>query len=184
MKKLFLFFSLLLPLGILVYQIVFLQNLNDPIKYIYNFTGVTSTILLFVTITFTLIKKWINLVKYRKIFGLMGFFYAFLHLLNFYIFDAEFDLAFMVKQSLEKPFIYLGMTAFFILLFMAFTSTKELFRKYNRYHKLIYLALVLITIHFIMAQKSLSLEQLFYILIILIIGYFKLLQQIIYKNNI
>lgn len=116
--------------------------------------------------------------------GLFGFFYAFLHLLNFIVLDAEINFAFILKESFEKPFIYLGMIAFFILLFMAFTSTQQLFKKYNKYHKFIYLALILITIHFVMAQKSLSIIQFGYIVIILFLGYCKLLQQIIKKNKI
>lgn len=76
------------------------------------------------------------------------------------------------------------MIAFFILLFMAITSTKALFRKYNKYHKLVYLALILITIHWIMAQKSINITQFIYIGIILIIGYYKLLGQIMKGNKL
>jgi sulfoxide reductase heme-binding subunit YedZ len=179
------FFIYLLSLAPLIYLNVSLfifDNVNDPIKYIYTITGGTATLILFFTISISLLKEKINLIKYRKEVGLLGFFYALLHLLNFVVLDASFDLDFIIKETLEKPFIYLGMIAFFIVLFMAITSTKQLFRKYNKYHKFIYLALILITIHWIMAQKSLSIEQLIYILIILIIGYYKLYQQII-KNH-
>ena len=121
-------------------------------------------------------------MKYRKEIGLLGFFYVLLHLLNFIVLDALFDFEFVIKETLAKPFIYLGMIAFFIVLFMASTSTKELFRKYNKYHKFVYLALILITIHWIMAQKAISILQYIYILAILIIGYYKLIQKI-GKNN-
>jgi len=183
MKRILLFIIILLPLGFSLYELFILQNVKDPIKYIYTFTGVSATVILFASISISLIKKWINLLKYRRMIGLFGFFYAFLHFLNFYILDAELDFSFVVKETLDKPFIYLGMLAFFILIFMASTSTKTLFRKYNKYHKLVYFALILITIHFVMAQKSLTIVQLIYILLILFISYFKLLQQII-KNNI
>ena len=75
------------------------------------------------------------------------------------------------------------MIAFFIILFMAITSTKKLYKKYNKYHKLVYLFLILITIHWIMAQKAISILQFSYIIAILIIGYYKLLQQIINNNK-
>ena len=65
---------------------------------------------------------------------------------------------------------------------MMITSLKQLFRKYNKYHKLVYVSFILITIHWIMAQKSLSIEQFIYLGIILIIGYYKLLQ-LIKKDN-
>lgn len=178
------FFIYLLSLAPLVYlniRLFIFDNVNDPIKYIYTITGGTATVILFFTISISLIKEKINLIKYRKEVGLLGFFYALLHLLNFVVLDASFDLEFILKETLEKPFIYLGMIAFFIVLFMAITSTKQLFRKYNKYHKFIYLALILITIHWIMAQKSINISQYVYIVIILLIGFSKLFQQLI-KN--
>lgn len=178
------FFIYLLSLAPLIYlniRLFIFDNVNDPIKYIYTITGATATVILFFTISISLIKEKINLIKYRKEVGLLGFFYVLLHLLNFVVLDASFDLDFIFKETLEKPFIYLGMIAFFIVLFMAITSTKQLFRKYNKYHKFIYLALILITIHWIMAQKSINISQYVYIVIILLIGFSKLFQQLI-KN--
>ncbi|MGE4383778.1 MAG: sulfite oxidase heme-binding subunit YedZ [Arcobacter sp.] len=175
------FFIYLLSLAPLIYlnvNLFIFDNVNDPIKYIYTITGGTATLILFFTILISLLKEKINLIKYRKEVGLLGFFYALLHLLNFVVLDASFDLDFIIKETIEKPFIYLGMSAFFIVLFMAITSTKQLFRKYNKYHKLIYLALILITIHWIMAQKSINISQYVYIGVILLLGYYKLLQQI------
>uniref|UniRef100_UPI00404782DC sulfite oxidase heme-binding subunit YedZ n=1 Tax=Aliarcobacter sp. TaxID=2321116 RepID=UPI00404782DC len=182
MKRLFLYLITLLPLVYLLVRLFIFDNVNDPIKYIYTITGASATVIVFFTITISLIKEKINLMKYRKEIGLLGFFYALLHLLNFIILDAQFDFEFVIKETLDKPFIYLGMIAFFIVLFMAITSTKNLYRKYNKHHKFVYLALILITIHWIMAQKSLNIEQLVYIIVILIIGYYKLFQQIL-KNN-
>lgn len=181
MKRFFIYLIAFLPIFYLLIRLFIIDDVNDPIKYIYTITGVSATVILFVSILISLIKEKINLMKYRKEIGLLGFLYAFLHLLNFIVFDASFDFEFILKESFEKPFIYLGMIAFFILLFMAITSTKQLFRKYNKYHKLVYLSLILITIHWIMAQKAISILQFSYIGIILIIGYYKLLQQIMKK---
>lgn len=181
MKRFFMYLIAFLPIVYLLIRLFIIDDVNDPIKYIYTITGVSATVILFISIIISLLKEKINLMKYRKEIGLLGFFYAFLHLLNFIVFDASFDFEFILKETVEKPFIYLGMIAFFILLFMAITSTKQLFRKYNKYHKLVYLSLILITIHWIMAQKAISILQFSYIGIILIIGYYKLLQQIMKK---
>ena len=183
MKRFFIYLIAVLPLFYLLTRLFILDDVNDPIKYIYTITGASATVIVFFSITISLIKDKINLIKYRKEIGLLGFFYALLHLLNFIVLDAQFDFEFVIKETLDKPFIYLGMIAFFIVLFMAITSTKNLFRKYNKYHKFVYLALILITIHWIMAQKAISILQFVYILIILIIGYYKLLQQIINNNR-
>lgn len=181
MKRLFIYLVTLSPLVYLLTRLFVLDNINDPIKYIYTITGATATVIVFFSITISMIKNKINLMKYRKEIGLLGFFYAFLHFLNFVILDAEFDFEFVIKETLDKPFIYLGMIAFFIVSLMAITSTKQLYRKYNKYHKFVYLSLILITIHWIMAQKAISILQFSYIVVILVIGYYKLLQQII--NN-
>ena len=182
MKRFFIYLIAFLPIVYLLIRLFIIDDVNDPIKYIYTITGVSATVILFISIIISLLKEKINLMKYRKEIGLLGFFYAFLHLTNFVVFDASFDFEFILKETVEKPFIYLGMIAFFILLFMAITSTKQLFRKYNKYHKLVYLSLILITIHWIMAQKAISILQFIYILAIIIIGYYKLIQQI-GKNN-
>ena len=183
MKRFLIYLIMLSPLVLLSAQILIFENVVDPIKYIYTFTGVTSTIILFISILISLFKKQINFMKYRKLIGLFGFFYAFLHLINFVVFDADLDIFFIIDETLDKPFIYLGMIAFFILLFMAITSTKNLFKKYSKYHQLVYLALILITIHFVMAQKSITILQLIYIVMIFIIAYCKLLQKIVEKNK-
>ena len=173
MKRFFIYLIAFLPIVYLLLRLFVLDDVSDPIKYIYTITGVSATVILFISIIISMIKNKINLIKYRKEIGLLGFFYALLHLLNFIVLDAQFDFSFIIKEIVDKPFIYLGMIAFFIVLFMAITSTKTLFRKYNKYHKLVYLSLIFITIHWIMAQKALNIIQYIYIIFILIIAYFK-----------
>jgi len=183
MKRIYIYLLGILPLIVLSTQILYFENVVDPVKYIYTFTGVVATVILFLSILISLFKKQINLMKYRRSIGLFGFFYSLLHLLNFVVFDAGFDFEFIIKETIDKPFIYLGMIAFLILLFMTITSTKKLFKRFKNYHQFIYLALIAITIHFVMAQKSINILQLFCIGMIFVIAYCKLLQKIIEKNK-
>ncbi len=176
MYRILMFITLLMPFITLVIQVL-VYEVNDPIKYLYTFTGVCSIILLFLTISISMMNKMINFMKYRRMVGLYAFFYAFLHFLVFFVLDAQFDLLFVIEESLDKPFVYLGMIAFLLLLFMTITSTKKLFKKYNKYHAVIYVVAPVITVHFIMAQKSLSQEQWLYLAVILVIGCFKVLQK-------
>lgn len=104
-------------------------------------------------------------------------------MLNFIVFDMELQIVFAIKETLDKPFIYLGMISFLILLFMAITSFKKLYAKYNAYHKAIYVVLLLTTIHFVMAQKALSLSQWFYLALMMLIMTLKLKQRVISKSN-
>ncbi|GGD32899.1 hypothetical protein GCM10012288_03530 [Malaciobacter pacificus] len=174
---------LLTPLLYLLVRLFIFEDVNDPIKYIYTLTGVSATVILFISITFSIIKEKINLIKYRKIVGLYGFFYALLHLLNFIGFDAQFDVLFIFEETIDKPFIYLGMIAFFIVLFMALTSSKILFRKFNKFHKLIYIALVLIIIHWLMAQKSLEFTSYLYLALCIVVLMLRLNKLSIKSNH-
>jgi len=175
-KQLALVLVLLMPLAFLIYML-FVNEVDDPIKYIYTVTGGTAITLLYITTSLSMIKKAVNFIKYRRTVGLFSFFYALLHMLNFIILDMELDVASAIKETLDKPFIYLGMIAFFILLFMAITSLRVLFSDFYKYHKIIYIALLLVTIHFVMAQKALAIDQWVYLLIMVIIGIFKFLQR-------
>ena len=164
MKKI-IFAIFLLPLVYLLSELFIFQNVSDPIKFIYSVTGASAITILFFTTTLSMWFK--KLVKHRRMIGLFGFFYAFLHMSNFLILDMELDFLFAYEETIDKPFIYLGMISFLILVFMSITSTKNLFRKFNKYHKFLYLVLMLTTIHFVMAQKSLSLSQYGFLFLIL-----------------
>ena len=175
------FLLLMIPFIYLALELFIFQTAIDPIKYIYTVTGATAITLLFFTTTLSLWFK--NLIKYRRMIGLFGFFYAFLHMCNFFILDMNADLLFAFKETIDKPFIYLGMISFSLLLFMAATSTKKLFRKYRKYHKVLYIVLVLTTIHFVMAQKSLSVSQYGYLSIMFVIAFFKIKNILVTKRT-
>ncbi len=172
MKKLLLILLLSLPLLFLILRI-YSGEVEEPVNYIYLVTGYTAISLLFVTTSLSMIRERINLIKYRKIIGLASFFYALLHFLNFFIFDAEYDLEFVYEETVDKPFIYLGMGAFTILIFMAITSFKSLFRRFYKYHKVIYLAIILATIHFAMAQKAFGLFEWGFLIVLIFTALFK-----------
>jgi len=92
----------------------------------------------------------INLLKYRRIIGLFGFFYATLH----------------VMIAKEHVFILFGMIAFVIFLIMSVTSIDFLYKRFASWHKLFYLAMVFVIIHFLFAHKTISLEFIIYTIII------------------
>jgi len=159
------------PLG---YLLLNLPRAVDPIKYIYTVSGVSAICLLIITLLSSLLRKKIKLIRYRKMLGLFTFFYALLHFLNFVIFGTQFDLALVVKETYEKPFVYLGMISFAILLFMSITSTKKGFARFHRWHRLVYIVLILVVIHASMAQKVLSFNEYAYILMAIILLGFRI----------
>ena len=97
--------------------------------------------------------------------GLFSLFYASLHVMNFILLDAQIDFDFIAQEVFKKQFIFLGAVSYLILIFMGFTSTKKLFAKYNRWHKLVYIALILALIHESAAQKVLGVTEYSLILI-------------------
>ncbi len=151
MKTLLIFIALL-PLGYAYYT---LESAIDPIKMLYTTTGVGAICLLLLSLVPSTCKRvcGVNFLRYRKSIGLLSFVYALLHGCVFVVLDSEFDFVTLFEKSLKKPFIYVGVIAFFILLFMALTSFKKLFVKFSKYHKAVYLALALALLHSFWAQK-------------------------------
>ena len=151
MKTLLIFIALL-PLGYAYYK---LESAIDPIKMLYTTTGVGAICLLLLSLVPSTCKRvcGVNFLRYRKSIGLLSFVYALLHVSVFVVLDSEFDFITIIEKSLKKPFIYIGVIAFVILLFMAFTSFKKLFARFSTYHKTVYLALILALLHSFWAQK-------------------------------
>ena len=151
MKSLFVFLALL-PLGFAYYR---LESAIDPIKMLYSYTGIGAISLLLLSLAPSTCKRVCgqNWLRFRKTIGLLSFVYALLHVSIFIVLDSEFDFITIFEKSLKKPFIYVGLIAFVIVLLMALTSTKKLFARFSTYHKAVYLALTLALLHSFWAQK-------------------------------
>ncbi|WP_067176852.1 ferric reductase-like transmembrane domain-containing protein [Sulfurospirillum sp. UCH001] len=151
MKALLVFIALL-PLGFAYYK---LESAIDPIKMLYSITGIGAVVLLLLSLVPSTCKQVChkNFLSYRKTIGLLSFLYALLHASVFVVLDSEFNFVTIFEKSLKKPFIYVGVIAFIILLFMALTSFKKLFTRFSKYHKAVYIALLLALLHSFWAQK-------------------------------
>lgn len=91
--------------------------------------------------------------------GLYAFFYGFLHLITYGIFDKNFNFAAIAADVRLRPFIAVGMLEFFLLIPLAVTSTSGMIKRlggknWARLHKLIYPIAILGVIHFWMIVKS------------------------------
>lgn len=141
---------------------------NDPFKFAADLLGITAIEFLIATLSITPLKSYlkINLIKYRRLLGLWTFAYAFMHALFFFIADNEGSFSMMYADMLKRPFVLFGASAFLILLMMALTSHKKLFSKFVTWHKLVYLAAVLISLHYMMSQKVIGVEAVFYVAVL------------------
>ena len=155
------FAAALVPAAVLVYG-AFTNDLTaNPIDYITDTTGLTALSLLLITLTITPLRRLTGhneLIRLRRMLGLLAFFYACLHVSTWLVLDWFFDFASMASDVVERPFITLGMTTFLLLLPLALTSTagmiRRLGKRWQQLHRLVYVAAITAIIHFWWVVKA------------------------------
>jgi len=133
----------------------------NPIEKMEHYLGEWNIRFLVLTLAVTPAMRttgWGWLIRYRRIFGLLAFFYISLHLSVYFVLDVELSWSRMVEDVAERLYITLGMTGFLLLVPLALTSTKGWIkrlgnRRWNALHWLIFPAVVLGMIHYYMAVK-------------------------------
>jgi methionine sulfoxide reductase heme-binding subunit len=141
---------------------IFLGRLGaNPIEKLTHVTGMTTLVLLLLTLTVTPVRRitgWNPVIRLRRPLGLFAFFYALGHFSIWFVFDMVFNVAWMLEDVAERPFITVGFTAFLVLIPMAVTSTKgwirRLGKRWSTLHKGIYLAATLGVVHFYWFVKA------------------------------
>lgn len=147
----------LAPLGKLIYGAA-TNNLGaDPTATITFTTGLATLRLLTISLAITPLRRLTSrlnwLIRFRRLLGLFAFFYATLHLATYIGLYAGFDVGVMAADIAKRRYITAGLTAWLLLLPLAATSTNWAVRKlggkrWNRLHKLVYLAAVSGVIHY------------------------------------
>ncbi|UUO25620.1 protein-methionine-sulfoxide reductase heme-binding subunit MsrQ [Colwellia sp. M166] len=163
-----------LPL-LALYVLAFSDQLGaDPVKEVIHFTGIGAfNLLLLSLVVMPLAKKYRQayFLQVRRLLGLYSFTYALFHLLSFLAFEVQFDLTLFFNEIIDRPYITVGMAALIILLSLTVTSLSSLKRKmgknWQKLHNGVYLALLLITLHFFWSVKSDIVEPVIYFIIAL-----------------
>jgi sulfoxide reductase heme-binding subunit YedZ len=155
------FVAALGPAAWLVYAFFTDDLTANPIDYITDTTGSTALALLVITLTVTPLRRltgWNELIRLRRMLGLFAFFYACLHLSTWAVLDWFFDFASMAEDIAERPWVTIGMATFLLLLPLAITSNaamiRRLGRRWQRLHRLTYVAGVTAVIHFWWVVKA------------------------------
>jgi sulfoxide reductase heme-binding subunit YedZ len=133
----------------------------NPIAEVENELGLTALILLVASLACTPARRllgWTWPTRIRRELGLFAFFYASLHFLTYLALDQVFDWEAVVEDIAQRPFITVGFLALVLLVPLALTSTtasiKRLgYRRWQRLHRLAYVAGVLAVVHFIWRVK-------------------------------
>ncbi|MGV6839970.1 MAG: protein-methionine-sulfoxide reductase heme-binding subunit MsrQ [Planktomarina sp.] len=166
----------LIPLAFLINDAV-AGNLGvDPTKKIERALGDVSIKLIIIGLTVTPLLKFarINLIKFRRAFGLLAFLYVTLHLLVWLVLDVQL-ISQIQADIIKRLYITVGMAAFVLMIPLAITSNIWSIRKlgplWRKLHKATYVIALLGAVHFVMQAKGLQLEPLMYLGgIILLLG--------------
>ena len=133
----------------------------NPIEAVLHLAGRWALVLLLAGLSVTPLRRltgWKGIIKVRRLLGLLAFFYACLHLLIYLGLDQGFSWPFIVEDVVERPFITVGAGAFLLLVPLALTSTRgwirRLGKRWQRLHRLVYLAASLGTLHFYLKVKA------------------------------
>jgi sulfoxide reductase heme-binding subunit YedZ len=161
-SKFVIFSNALVPLGLLLWDTYHQRLGANPAEFMTRTTGMLTLVFLTITLAVTPVRKitGINsLTKFRRLLGLFAFFYGFLHLLTYIWFDRYFNLRSIPGDVVTRPFIALGMLAFFLMVPLAITSTNKMVKRlggkrWGKLHKLIYAAGIAGALHFYLFVKS------------------------------
>ncbi len=160
--KLVLFVNSLVPLALLLWD-VWRKNVGaNPLEFVTRTTGMLTLVFLFLTLAVSPLRRIIGLnwlIKFRRMLGLLAFFYGCLHFFTYIAFDRFFRLTTIPSDIATRRFIAIGMAAFFLMLPLAVTSTDAMVkrlggRRWALLHRVVYAAGILGVLHYYMLVKS------------------------------
>ncbi|MGE5324325.1 MAG: sulfite oxidase heme-binding subunit YedZ [Actinomycetota bacterium] len=160
--KVLVFLLCLCPLSVLTWK-AFHQLLGaNPVDVITRSTGKWTLVFLLVTLAVTPVRRLLRmpwLIRFRRMLGLYAFFYGSLHLMTYVWLDQFFDVHSMLHDIAKRKFITAGMTAFALMVPLAFTSTSGWIRRmggkrWQKLHRLIYFSAAAGVVHFLWLVKA------------------------------
>ena len=171
----------LIPLAVLIWDYFNDQLTVDPIRAIILRTGKTALILLILSLACTPINTLLGfkqVLKVRRALGLYAFLYAAIHFLVFVGLDYGFDPDLLKQALVDRRYALVGFAAFLILLPLAITSTKGWMKRlgqvWKKLHQWVYLAALLVIIHFVWLVKVDIREPLLYGAVVVLLLVFRI----------
>ncbi len=173
------FLLCLLPLAWLLLRAFEIGSFDlgaNPIEELLHELGRWGLKLLFLSLAITPLRRWTGwnwLLRFRRMLGLFAFFYILLHFLTYAVLDQSLELALVIEDVIERPYITLGMTGLLLLLPLAATSTRgmmrRLGRRWQKLHRLVYVIAIVGTWHFYWQVKLDTLDAIVYAFILAIL---------------
>ncbi len=164
------------PLIVISLDIYYNELGAEPVKKIMNHFGEWTLIFICLTLSMSPLKRFTNLsiwIKFRRMLGLFVFFYATIHLLTYIGLDYRFDWQPILNDVLKKKYIFIGFSAWLLLIPLAITSSKKMIKilknKWKVLHKLIYVIAIFGSLHYIWLSKTIFFKPLIYTIIIIVL---------------
>ena len=133
----------------------------DPLQFLEHSLGEGGLQLIILTLLITPLRRLtgVNLLKFRRAFGVMAFVYVLGHVLTWVVLDQQLLLAAIVEEIIKRPFITVGMVGFLALVPLAVTSNNLSVRRlgpalWRRIHKLAYIAAIAGAAHYLLLVKA------------------------------
>jgi sulfoxide reductase heme-binding subunit YedZ len=160
--KLVLFTNAVVPLTLLLTDLYRKQVGANPLEFVTRTTGILTLVFLLISLAVTPLRRITGLnwlTRFRRMLGLFAFFYGSLHLMTYVAFDRFFHLTTIPGDVARRPFIAIGLTAFFLMVPLAITSTDKMVKRLGgkrwvRLHRIVYLAGAFGVLHYYMLVKS------------------------------
>ena len=150
-----------------------------------NHFGEWTLIFICLTLAMSPLKRFTSLgfwTKFRRMLGLFVFFYATIHLLTYIGLDYRFDWQPILNDVLKKKFIFIGFSAWLLLIPLAATSSQKMInllkQNWKKLHRIVYIIAIFGALHYIWLSKTIFFKPLIYTIIISIL----LLARIRFKN--
>ena len=181
------FISILLPSLFWSYQFINGSLGVNPIEKYMDNMGEMALRLIVLTLFISSLSEFKNfrfLIEVRRMIGLFAFFYVSCHFLTYIALDHFFDMTFIIKDIIKRPFITFGFISFIFLIPLVITSSKKMLKKlgfkaWKKIHYLIYPAAILSSVHFYMLVRANKVEPAIYIFLILVLLLYRLYFKII-----
>jgi methionine sulfoxide reductase heme-binding subunit len=164
------FTASLLPMALLAWSAATHQFNANPFNAIVRSTGYWSLRFLCLTLAITPLRwvtRWHTAIRFRRMMGLFAFFYAFVHVVAYVVFDriaglqaperadtwlAARRVLSAIAADVSRPFFLIGFIAFVLLVPLAATSTRGMIRRlggrrWQTLHRCVYAAAIGSVVH-------------------------------------
>ena len=148
---------------------------------IINHFGEWTLIFIFLTLSMTPLRKItksLEWIKFRRMLGLFAFFYASVHMLSYVGLDYRFDFKPLINDVLKKKFIFIGFSAWLLLIPLAVTSSEKMVRllkqNWKKIHRLIYIIGIFGVLHYIWLSKTIFFKPLIFLILLIILLLFRI----------